>query len=141
MIHQVEVTQAKNKDWEAIACDGKSIYIGDIGNNNNNRKDLVIYKVSTADILKSKSVKAEKIEISYQEQTAYPPELNELYYDAEGMTFYNDSLQIFTKCRTKPFDGISYQYTVSTNPGTYVLKKRKMQFLQYHTILQEILMR
>ena len=70
VIHQVEVTQAKNKDWEAIACDGKSIYIGDIGNNNNNRKDLVIYKVSTADILKCKSVKAEKIDISYQEQTA-----------------------------------------------------------------------
>lgn len=124
VIHQVQVTNAKNKDWESIASDGHFLYIADIGNNNNNRKDLVIYKVSATDILKKESVNAEKIEISYSEQNAFPPASEELYFDAEALVFHNDSLQIFTKCRTKPFDGISYQYTVSTKPGNYVLKKR-----------------
>lgn len=122
VVHQVEIADATNKDWEAITTDGKYIYIGDIGNNGNNRKYLVIYKVSTTDILKHKSVNAEKIEISYGEQTAFPPEDKLLYFDAEAMAFYNDSLHIFTKCRTKPFNGVSFQYTVSTKPGKYVLK-------------------
>ena len=132
VIHQIEITQAKNKDWEAIACDGNFLYIGDIGNNGNNRKDLVIYKVSTHKILTKKSVDAEKIEISYLGQTAFPPADNLLNYDAEAMTFYDDSLHIFTKCRTKPFDGNTYQYTIPTKPGKYVLSKRRYLFIGGH---------
>ena len=57
-IHQVEVLEAKNNDWEDITADGKGhLYIGDIGNNNNSRKKLRIYKVSTWNILKKKEVK------------------------------------------------------------------------------------
>ena len=129
VIHQVFVEQAKNKDWEAIASDGKSIYIADIGNNNNTRKDLVIYKVSSDDILNKKSVTADKIEINYQDQVAFPPADSSFHYDAEAMTFYNDSLHIFTKCNSKPFDGNSYQYTVSTKPGKYTLVKRGYVFI------------
>lgn len=129
VIHQVEITQAKNKDWEAIACDGKFLYIGDIGNNRNNRKDLVIYKVSTHEILTKKSVDAEKIEISYLDQAAFPPADSLLNFDAEAMAFHNDSLHIFTKCRTKPFDGNSYQYSFSTKPGKYVLEKQNWVYI------------
>lgn len=129
VIHQVEITQAKNKDWEAIACDGKFVYIGDIGNNGNNRKDLVIYKVPTHEILTKKSIDAEKIEISYLDQAAFPPADSLLNFDAEAMAFHNDSLHIFTKCRTKPFDGNSYQYSVSTKPGKYVLEKQNWVYI------------
>lgn len=129
VIHQVEITQAKNKDWEAIACDGKFLYIGDIGNNGNNRKDLVIYKVPTHEILTKKSIDAEKIEISYLDQAAFPPADSLLNFDAEAMAFHNDSLHIFTKCRTKPFDGNSYQYSVSTKPGKYVLEKQNWVYI------------
>lgn len=129
VIHQVEITQAKNKDWEAIACDGKFVYIGDIGNNGNNRKDLVIYKVPTHEILNKKSIDAEKIEISYLDQATFPPADSLLNFDAEAMAFHNDSLHIFTKCRTKPFDGNSYQYSVSTKPGKYVLEKQNWVYI------------
>ncbi len=124
VIHQVEIDGAKNTDWEAITLDGEFLYIGDIGNNSNNRKDLIIYKVSCVDILNKKSVAAEKIEISYQDQVAFPPSESSFHYDAEAMTFYKDSLHIFTKCNSKPFDGNSYHYIVSTKPGKYTLTKR-----------------
>ena len=67
-IHQVEVLEAKNNDWEDITADGKGhLYIGDVGNNNNSRKKLRIYKVSTWNILNKKMVKCEEIEFNYDE--------------------------------------------------------------------------
>jgi hypothetical protein len=129
VVHQVEVVNAKNRDWESITSDEDYLYIADVGNNKNKRKNLAIFKVPKAEILKKETVNAEKIEISYFEQNAFPPADDQLYFDAEAMFFYQDSLHIFTKCRTKPFDGISYQYTVSTNPGVYVLKKRNSIFI------------
>ena len=129
VVHQVEILQTKNRDWEAITFDGESIYIGDIGNNNNKRKNLAIYKVSATDILNKESVNAEVIQISYKEQTTFPPAADEMYFDSEGLAFYNDSLHICTTCRPSPFDGISYQYTVSTQPGEYVLTKRNSVYI------------
>ncbi len=123
-IHSVIVENAKNKDWEDITSDGKGfIYIADIGNNENNRDNLCIYKINTLDILKKESVNAEKINIRYTEQKDFPPEASKLYFDAEALAYYNDSLYIFTKCRTEPFDGKSFCYTVPTKPETYKLTK------------------
>lgn len=125
LLHTVLIDGANNIDWEDIAYDGKEyLYIADNGNNNNDRKDLVIYKVSTKDILTKKSIPSEKINISYNEQTAFPPEKTDLYFDAESLAFYKNELYIFTKCRAFPFDGVSYCYTVPTNPGTYKLDKK-----------------
>lgn len=129
LVHQVEIEDAKNVDWEAIASDGNFLYIGDIGNNNNKRKNLAIYKVSTKDILKQKSVKSEKILINYRDQKAFPPADSSLNFDAEAIVYYQDSLHVFTKCRNKPFDGNSYQYTVSTQPGEYTLTKKNFVFI------------
>lgn len=123
-IHRVLILGASNIDWEDIAYDGKNyLYIGDIGNNNNDRKDLCIYKVNSKNILKKESVTSEKINISYSEQKVFPETKQNSHFDAEGMSFYKDSLYIFTKCRTEPFDGKCYGYKVATKPGSYKLKK------------------
>lgn len=129
-IHQVEVTDAKNNDWEDITTDGKGyLYIGDIGNNNNKRKKLHIYKVATKNILNKEKVEAEEIEFTYAEQKSFPPEETDMHFDAEALSYYKDSLYIFTKCRTKPFDGKSFIYKVSTKPGKYELEKRSELYL------------
>lgn len=123
-IHSVKVENAKNKDWEDITSDGKGyIYIADIGNNDNNRDNLCIYKINTFDILKKESVIAEKISIRYSEQKEFPPEASKLHFDSEALAYYNDSLYVFTKCRTEPFDGKSFCYTIPTKPETYKLVK------------------
>lgn len=131
VFHHVTVTDAKNNDWEDIASDGKGhLYIGDIGNNENKRKKLHIYKVPTWNILQKNEVRAEEIEFTYAEQEEnYPPEENKLHFDAEAMAYSKDSLHIFTKCRTKPFDGRSFHYVVPTKPGKYTLKKKSELYL------------
>ena len=45
IIKKRNIINSKNKDWEDITKDNKFLYIGDFGNNLNNRKDLKIYKV------------------------------------------------------------------------------------------------
>jgi hypothetical protein len=109
---KVRVSNASNIDWEALAIDEKYVYIGDFGNNMNERKDLCIYRVNRQDIATLNEVKAEKMSISYKEQTEFPPKDHERYFDAEAMTYFEGQLWIFTKNSTKPFDGKSFIYMV-----------------------------
>jgi len=118
---KVDVLNAKNKDWEDIAIDDEHIYIGDIGNNENKRSSLKIYKVKIEDVLKKKEVKAMEIKFSYGEQKSFPPISDSLFYDAEGMTFYNDSIWVFTKDRSTDTDGYSRVYKIPTTPGEYTV--------------------
>jgi len=137
-IHQVEVLDAKNSDWEDITADGKGhLYIGDVGNNNNARKKLRIYKVSTRNILKKKTVKCEEIEFNYAEQKEIPSPESDWHFDAEAISYYKDSIYIFTKCRSKPFDGRSFQYAVSTKPGKYTLTKRSELYLGKNSFFKD----
>lgn len=122
--HKISVTNAENTDWEDIALDQKNIYIGDFGNNNNTRTDLKILKVSLKKVLDNQDVEAKFIEFSYPEQKAFPPKLAEKHFDCEAMSFYNDSLYLFTKCRAEPFDGKCYVYTLPSKPGTYKAQKK-----------------
>jgi len=121
--HTCFIDNVENTDWETLAFDQEEyLYIGDIGNNRNNRKELAIYKVKMEDVLKKDTVKAEKIIFIYPEQLQFPPLENRLYYDAEALIYRDNQLFIFTKNRTVPFDGISKIYQVPTELGKYKAK-------------------
>ena len=45
VLHKMFVSGAENIDWEDLSSDGNFLYIGDIGNNRNQRKDLMVYRV------------------------------------------------------------------------------------------------
>ena len=122
LIKRVEVINAKNKDWEDLATDGTYLYVADIGNNANKRENLCIYKIKIEDVLTKFEVKAEKIDINYEEQTEFPPDDKDFRFDAEGIAFHNDYLWLFTKTNTSPWDGKALVYKVSTMPGSYTLK-------------------
>jgi hypothetical protein len=123
--HRVTITNAVNEDFEDITLDSKgNLYIGDFGNNTNKRRDLKILKVSLQKVLNNENVEAKFIEFSYPEQKEFPPILKEKYFDCEAMSFYNDSLYLFTKCRSEPFDGKCFVYTLPTKPGTYKATKK-----------------
>ena len=124
LIHQVLIENAANTDWEDICTDDRgNIYVGDIGNNHNNRKSLTIYKISMHQLLGKEKVTAEIISFSYPDQHTFPPIDSLKNFDAEGLAYHNDSLLIFTKCRANPFNGYSYCYKVPTTLGKYVARK------------------
>ena len=57
-------TNFPNKDWEAITDDGENLYIGDIGNNARNRRDLTIYSIDNQN-------KSNALKFSYQNQKEF----------------------------------------------------------------------
>lgn len=80
------------QDFEAIARKGNILYLGDIGNNRNKRKNL---RIIAYDWKQQRVLSVDTIR--YPEQNSYPPREDSLYFDAEAMVFKSDSLLIFTK--------------------------------------------
>ena len=98
IIRTVAITNATNIDWEDITQDASYIYIGDIGNNNGNRTDLKIYKISKTDYNDiDDTVTPEIISYSYANQTDFISNPNNTNWDAEGLISYGDKLLVFTK--------------------------------------------
>jgi hypothetical protein len=115
----ITVTNAANVDWEDITKDKNgNIYIGDFGNNDNERQDLCIYKVAKNELNKENAVAEYKVSFSYPEQTEFPPKKKELFYDVEGFFEYQNYFYLFTKNRSKNFDGTAFIYKILNAPGT-----------------------
>ncbi|MDQ8014995.1 MAG: SdiA-regulated domain-containing protein, partial [Flavobacterium nitrogenifigens] len=115
----ITISNATNVDWEDITKDKSgNIYIGDFGNNDNERRDLCIYKVAKNQ-LNNDVAKAEyKISFSYPEQTEFPPKKKEMFYDVEGFFEQGGYFYLFTKNRSKGFDGTAFIYKIKNAAGT-----------------------
>lgn len=120
LLNELEVKNAKNHDWEDITKDPDgNLYIGDIGNNWSDRKDLVIYKIPDPTNEPGDKIEAEKIEFNYPEQKKFPPKKKDLKYDAEALFYHEDNLYIITKDRRGPFTGGALIYKVPAKKGNY----------------------
>ncbi|KAF2329992.1 SdiA-regulated domain-containing protein [Flavobacterium nitrogenifigens] len=115
----ITISNATNVDWEDITKDKSgNIYIGDFGNNDNERRDLCIYKVAKNQ-LNNDVAKAEyKISFSYPEQKEFPPKKKEMFYDVEGFFEQGGYFYLFTKNRSKGFDGTAFIYKIKNAAGT-----------------------
>ncbi|KAF2517269.1 SdiA-regulated/phytase-like domain-containing protein [Flavobacterium foetidum] len=114
----ITISNATNVDWEDITKDkAGNIYIGDFGNNDNERRDLCIYKVNKNQLDKNQASAEYKISFSYPEQTEFPPKKKELFYDVEGFFEYQNYFYLFTKNRSKGFDGTAFIYKIKNAPG------------------------
>jgi hypothetical protein len=123
VLKEVYVTGFPNTDWEELAYDGGDrIFVGNFGNNLNNRQDLSIGVLSLNELLSSDTVPLiDTILFSYARQNAFPPPPAKRDYDVEAMIYHNDSLFLFSKNRRDPFDGKVYQYSLPAEGGTYNL--------------------
>jgi hypothetical protein len=111
-----------NVDWEDITRDPRgNVYVGDFGNNGNNRQDLTIYRINP------KTAAIDRINFRYADQTSFPPIKQERTFDCEAMFFYRDSLYLFSKNRGT--DDRAKLYAVPAKPGDYVLTPRDRIFL------------
>lgn len=119
----VTLLNSTNKDWEELTTDSiGNFYIGDMGNNDETRRNLTFYKVLKNDVLAStdslSTANAVKIPFRYADQTAFPPPASQLYFDSEAFLAWSDSLLIFTKdFDTNPYIGSTHIYGVKNQTG------------------------
>lgn len=119
----ISVTNIENTDWEDLAFDSSgNLYIGDFGNNDNIRKDLAIYKINQSDLQSEKVDVAYKITFNYPEQTDFPPKKKDLLFDVEAFFEYDNHFYLFTKNRSKGFNGTSYIYKIPNTSGHHQAK-------------------
>lgn len=119
---KIPLLNAKNVDWEDITQDASSIYIGDIGNNWGNRRDLCIYKISKSNFhaTKKKGIKVHTINFTYPDQNNFSYKYDDTPYDCEALICVADSLILFTK-NWKTHHSVVY--SVPIYPGDYIAHK------------------
>jgi len=94
------VLYTRNVDWEAMTADDSYLYVADIGNNFNNRRNLVIYALSEIDPTASTQSAAIKIiPVRYPEQTGFPGLNGKRHFDSEALFSADDHLYLVTKHR------------------------------------------
>jgi hypothetical protein len=130
LLRTITVSNATNTDWEDLAVDSqKRIYIGDTGNNANDRRNLAFFRIPNPETFTGNSVSAEIINYTFEDQTAYPPPSNSRNYDVEATIWFNDSIFMFTKDRTSPFAGHTKLYKIPAIPGNHIAKLAGSLFL------------
>jgi len=94
------VDGARNQDWEDITAspDGR-LFIGDIGNNANQRRDLCVYVLPEPDPrVASLPSPARRVPFYYPQQLEFPPAVE--IFDAEALFWASGSLYLLTKQRS-----------------------------------------
>ncbi len=117
---EIELKDARNRDWESISQDKKNIYIGDFGNNLGTRENLCIYKIKKKDLKKEKEQKVEikRIDFSYASQKRFIFPDRSTPFDCEAMVAFEGNLYIFSK-NWKNFTTTVYK--IPTQKGEYEL--------------------
>ena len=134
VLHKMFVSEAENIDWEDLSSDGDFLYIGDIGNNRNQRKDLMVYRVPINNFSEyyyidgelnhpfPDTVKAEPYALNYPDQMMFPPEESRMNFDSEALTYSDGKLLILSKDRSKPYQGLCKIYEVDLSNTTSKIK-------------------
>lgn len=124
LLSTIKVPDAQNVDWEDLArsSDG-TIYVGDMGNNANKRRDLTIYAFSP----ETKTTAA--IHIRYADQIDFPPLPDARNFDCEAFFYYKDHLYLFSKNRSKTNQFVKL-YESPAQPGDYTLTVKDSVFVK-----------
>lgn len=119
---------ATNIDWEEISQDSSFVYVGDFGNNQNgNRTDLKILKISKSSLL-SGSPTIEIINFAYSNQFNFTPTgANNTDFDCEAFVVSADSIFLFTK---QWVSNKSSVYALSKQSGTHIAKYKSTYNVQ-----------
>ena len=108
------------EDWEDITADDLgNLYIGDFGNNDNDRRDLKIIKIRAEDLSNSELTATDFLTFSLDDQTAFPPSKSERHFDIEAFFYFEDSFFLFSKDRADPFTGTTKLYKLPAQEGNH----------------------
>lgn len=111
-VAEMKVRDAANVDWEDIALEGSTLWLSDLGNNGNKRKDLCVYKLAEPDPSRGDDkVDAQQLPVAYPDQSGFPP-TGEWAFDCEAIFVYQGKLHVLTKHRKA---GMAFLPSDSTN--------------------------
>lgn len=101
----IQWVDARNYDWESMTIDGSGdLYIGDMGDNDNNRQHREVYRISAEQIRgENDTLFPEKITFRIPADTPIAPANR--HYDWESLIYYRGALHTFSKNRREPFNG------------------------------------
>jgi hypothetical protein len=120
LLKEFEVKNAKNEDWEDLAADPDgNVYIGDLGNNQHNRQELLIYKIPDPRSEPGNKIEAKQIRFRYPAEKGGGSKGENRRHDAEALFYREGFLYIITKDRARPFTGEAFIYKVPAKEGTY----------------------
>lgn len=95
----IAIDGAKNHDWEDLTIDGNTLYIADLGNNNNARRDLAIYSVQEPDPKTTDRTSVlKRFPVAYREQAEFPP-AGRKQFDCEAIFSLRGKLYLISKNR------------------------------------------
>ena len=101
------IDNAWQYDWEDIAMADGVLYLADVGNNDNARRDLGVYVVNEPNPLFVSKTRALKfLPIRYPDQRQYPAE--QWHFDCEAVFTANGELYFLTKHR-QPAKALSWE--------------------------------
>ena len=115
LVAEFRVEGALHRDWEDIAADPDgNLYVGDFGNNFNDRRDLRVYRIPEPDPAGGDGVAwaDRELPFRYADQRAFPdPKARN--FDAEALFWMDGGLVILTKHRS---DTRSQLYRLPAEP-------------------------
>jgi len=114
----ITINGANNRNWEDITHDQNRdhLFIGDFGNNDNDRTDLKIYKIPYPNASTTFST-AEIIEFTFSDQEDFPSAW--MNFDVEAFFHFNNRLYLFTKADGSAV-GYTKMYSLSQNSGPHI---------------------
>ncbi len=120
IVQTISASNFQNNDWEDVAKSEAFLFLGDMGNNEGERKNLAIHVIPIKDINKNSTTIKSIGTINF-----YYPEQNEFdvskkhNFDCEAILYHNQQIYLFTKNR---LDDKTNLYALPAKPGNYAAK-------------------
>ena len=144
ILKKCRVLNAPNTDWEDLTMDDKgNLFIADVGNNLNERKDLCVIKLNADQAFQADSISVQKIFYSYADQTDFPPKHTGFKYNCEAIYWKDDCLHLITKNESKKpkedreknsWNRFPEDYVISDKPGIYNAKLNSINIEYLHKV-------
>ena len=100
-----------NFDWEDLAVMGDgSVLVGEFGNNAQTRRDLALLKLPPFQTWSSDTIDVVRIPFMFGDQVEFPPPNTHKNFDCEALACVGDSVFLFSKNWSEPFDGYTKMY-------------------------------
>lgn len=124
LVYDQRVVGVENTDWEdlAVSKDKKHLFIADTGNNNYDRKEFQIIKLDFPKSFNTTTNLQGAVYPFVYEDMGQKGNKSKVYYDCEAIIADAGTIYLFTKNRSKDFDGYSNVYSLNIERNDKIAK-------------------